>query len=50
MEDVLRTLGREEIPVEEFLTAFGVHDGVTDIDGVLCKGTYEQLGQIVHGI
>lgn len=47
MEDVLRTLGREEIPVEEFLTAFGVHDGVTDINGVLCHGTYAQMGEVV---
>lgn len=50
MEDVLNDLGRTDIPVCEFLTAFGVHDGVTDIDGVLCKGTYEQMGQIVCDI
>lgn len=45
MEDVLRTLDREDIPVEEFLTAFGVHDGVTDINGVLCHGTYAQMAE-----
>lgn len=48
--DILTELGRTDIPVCEFLTAFGVHDGVTDIDGVLRKGTYEQLGRIMHGI
>ena len=50
VEEVLTELGRTDIPVSEFLTAFGVHDGVTDLDSVLCKGTYEQLGQIMHGI
>ncbi|MBE6733556.1 MAG: HAD family hydrolase [Ruminococcaceae bacterium] len=50
MEDILKGLGRTDIPVCEILEAFGVHDGVTDIDGVLCKGTYEQMGQIVHNI
>lgn len=43
MEDVLRTLGREDIPVGEFLTVYGVHDGVTDLNGVLCHGTYAQM-------
>lgn len=47
MEELLQTIGRTDIPVEELLTAFGVHDGVTDMNGVLCKGTYEQMGQIV---
>ncbi len=50
LEDILGELHREDIPVGEFLTAFGVHDGVTDINGVLCKGTYAQMGQIVHEI
>ena len=50
LEDILANLHREDIPVDEFLTAFGVHDGVTDINGVLCKGTYAQMGQIVHEI
>lgn len=33
---------------EEALSAFGVHNGVADMDGVLCKGTYEQMGGIVY--
>lgn len=48
--DVLKELGREDIPIREILAALGVHNGVTDIDGVLRKGTYEQIGQIVYGI
>lgn len=50
ISDVLKELGREDIPICEILTAFGVHDGITDINGVLCKGTYAQLGQIVYDI
>ena len=36
--------------LEEMLTAFGVHDGVTDVNGVLCKGTYEEMARIVYDI
>ncbi len=50
IEDVLKQTGMQEIPVTVVLEAFGVHDGVTDINGVLCKGTYEEMGHIVHGI
>ena len=32
------------------MEAFGVHDGVTDINGVLCHGTYAQMGEIVYDI
>jgi len=50
IEDVLHQTGLQEVPVTAILEAFGVHDGVTDINGVLCKGTYEEMGHIVHGI
>lgn len=50
LEDVLKTLNRTDVPICEILEAFGVRDGVTEINGVLCKGTYEQMGEIVHGI
>ena len=33
---------------DEILSAFGVHDRVTSINGILCKGTYEQMGEIVY--
>ena len=50
LEDVLGELGMEQDLLEEILEAFGVHDGVTDINGVLCKGTYAEMGEIVHTI
>lgn len=50
LQDVLKKVEREDIPVFAFLTALGVKDGVTDVDSVLSKGTYKQIGEIVHGI
>ena len=50
IRELLVRFGREEIPTEAFLSAFGVTDGVTDIDGVLCKGTYEEMGEVAHGV
>ena len=34
----------------EILSAYGVKDGITDIDGVLSKGTYAQMGEIFKDI
>jgi len=48
--DILRKLNREDIPAGEFLAAFGIKNGVTDIDGILCKGTYEQMAEVCRGI
>ena len=42
--------GESESLLSEILEAFGVHNGVTDIDGVLCKGTYEEMGEIVYNV
>ena len=50
LEDVLGELGMEQDLLGEILEAFGVHDGVTDINGVLCKGTYAEMGEIVYEI
>lgn len=50
IKDALRQLGMEEVPADRIFEAFGVHDGVADINGVLCKGTYQQMGQIVYDI
>ena len=36
--------------LDVILEAFGVHDGITDINGVLCKGTYREMGEIVFDI
>lgn len=50
VEDVLEKLERQDIEADEFLKAFGVENGVTDIDGILCKGTYEEMGQAMCGV
>ena len=50
IQDILKQTDKADIPVDEILESFGVHDSITDIDSVLCKGTYEQMGQIVHRI
>ena len=48
--DILKEYGREDVPIDEILEAIGVHNGTTDIDGVLCKGTYEQTAQKMCGV
>ena len=50
LEDVLAQFQREDIPVCKLLEPLGVRDGVTDINGVFCKGTYEQMGQVVYDV
>lgn len=50
LKDILKNLKREDIPIEDFMEVFGVRDGVTDIDGILCKGTYEEMGIAVQGV
>ncbi len=50
IEEVLEKFAMDTDLLSEILEAFGVHDGVTDINGVLCKGTYEQMGEIVYTI
>lgn len=47
---VLKRLNMDLAIGERILEAFGVSDGVTSIDGVLCKGTYRQMGEIMRGI
>ena len=44
---ILQRLGREDIHVEKLLGALGVVDDTADIDGLLCKGTYEQIGLVI---
>ena len=50
VEETLEWAGDGVTSVAEVLEAFGVRDGVTDIEGVLCKGTYLELGEILHNI
>ena len=46
--DTLSSVGRADIPVAPFLEAIGVHNGKTDINSVLCKGTYEEIGLVIY--
>ncbi len=50
LEDILSRLGRDDIPIDEILGAYGVENGVTDMNGVLCKGTYAEMGDILADI
>ena len=50
IEDVLRWAGNGSVTVSDVLEAFGVSEGITDIEGVLCKGTYAELGHIFYKI
>ena len=50
IEYVLKEIGREDVPVAEALSAIGVENGVTDIDGALCKGTYFEIAEIIYGV
>lgn len=47
---LLKKLNREDIPLEELLAAIGVENGVSDIDGILCKGTYEQMAAAINEV
>ena len=40
---ILAELKMQNIPLSEMLCAIGVENGVSDVDGLLCKGTYEQI-------
>ena len=48
VDDILARLGMEHVSREVVLEAFGVVDGVVDITGVLCHGTYKQMGEALH--
>lgn len=47
---LLREVKGTDIPMAEFLTAIGVENGVSDIDGLLCKGTYEQIAIAINKV
>lgn len=50
LEDVFRVLSMDDFHLPEIMEALGVHEGVTDVDGALCKGTYEEIGHIVYDV
>lgn len=50
INQILKQLNREDIPVEEILLSIGVENGVADTDGLLCKGTYEQIALAISDV
>lgn len=50
VDDILKKVNQESIPPEEILRALGVENGRTDINGVLCRGTYAEMGQAIYGV
>lgn len=43
IKNILKKLDREDVLQEELFNSVGVKNGVVDKDGILCKGTYEQI-------
>lgn len=50
ISDIKKRFGREDIPTEEFSSALGVKNGKTDIESILCKGTYEEMAEVIHKV
>lgn len=50
LTDVLDRTSLQDIPLSEILEPFGVRNGVTSIEGVVCKGTYAQMGETVYNV
>lgn len=50
LHDAMAQLGQEEALADEILEAIGVHNGITDIDSVLCMGTYGQIAEVAHRV
>lgn len=50
LRDILLQLNRDDIHMSRLLGALGVSGDTTDIDGLLCKGTYEQIALTIGGI
>lgn len=44
LNDILKQTGTNGVSVKELLKTLGVDNGKVDTDGLLCKGTYEQIG------
>lgn len=50
IKEILDTVKMQDIPVEEILSALGVKNNITDINGILCHGTYAQMAQVIYDI
>ena len=50
-EEAIRTAARilevKDPPVDRILEDLGIRNGITAIDGTVCKGTYAQIGKSV---
>jgi len=50
LKEMLKKLRAEHVPTEALLTALGVQDNHTEVDGVLCYGTYRQMGDVLFTV
>lgn len=50
VRDILRQLNRNDIPMSRLLGALGISGDSADIDGLLCKGAYEQIALAIGEI
>ncbi len=50
VEAFLKKLSIIEITSEDILKAFGITGDKCDVEGILCKGTYEKMGQVVFSM
>ncbi|MBQ7901234.1 MAG: HAD family hydrolase [Clostridia bacterium] len=48
INEILKEISRQDIPTEKILSALGVKNDITDINGVLCRGTYSQIAQEMY--
>lgn len=48
--EILKEIKMPNVPLEEILSALGVKNNITDINGVLCSGTYSQIVQEMYNI
>lgn len=50
IEELKEEMGIMDVPKEEIWKALGVENGVSNINGILCHGTYKQMGVIMHNV
>lgn len=46
--NLLKKIGMENISVIKVLQIFGIENDVTDINGIICKGTYKLMGEALY--
>ena len=50
VKDILSRAGAGDDMLTEILGALGVHGDTTDPDGLLCRGTYGEMGLKIRGV